>query len=216
MSNNKLKENKQVINESFMELIGDFMPHLTMGLFAAIKIGLMLVDNSNFKGSGLSKNVYDALDKLYDDKEFVKDFVEILKKEGNLQDIINDILVKYKGDVHYWHQIGSTKRSQVQDRRMWSQYIWKMLKDSSEEWRWNAPEKRIIDNVLKSNGYRKFSKKHNFTKEDDTMMRAVLYYMISRPDFAVNVKKYLNTAVAQNKNVIIRAIDKGDFDATTG
>ena len=48
------------------------------------------------------------------------------------------------------------------------------------------------------------------------MMRAVLYYMISRPDFAVNVKKYLNTAVAQNKNVIIRAIDKEDFDFTAG
>jgi hypothetical protein len=216
MSNKKLNESKQVMNESFMELVGDFMPHLTMGLFAAIKIGLMLVDNTNFKSSGLSKTVYDSLDKLYDDKEFVKDFVDILKKEGNLQDIVNDILVKYKGDVHRFHTIGSTKRQQYADRLMWSQYIWKMLKDSSQEWRWNAPEKRIIDNVLKSSGYRKFSKKHNFTKEDDTMMRAVLYYMISRPDFAVNVKKYLNTAVAQNKNVIIRAIDKGDFDFTAG
>jgi hypothetical protein len=216
MSDKKLNENKQVMNESFMELVGDFIPHLTVGLFAAIKIGLMLVDNTNFKSSGLSKNVYDSLDKLYDDKGFVKDFVDILKKEGNLQDIVNDILVKYKGDVHRFHTIGSTKRQQYADRLMWSQYIWKMLKDSSQEWRWNAPEKRIIDNVLKSNGYRKFSKKHNFTKEDDTMMRAVLYYMISRPDFAVNVKKYLNTAVEQNKSVIIRAIDKSDFDFTAG
>ena len=216
MSNNKLKENKQVMNESFMELIGDFMPYLTMGLFAAIKIGLMLVDKSNFKSSRLSKNVYDALEKLYDDKEFVKDFVDILKKEGNLQDIIDDILVKYKDDAHPFHTRGTTRRNRIDDRVMWKQYIWKMLKDSSEEWRWNAPEKRIIDNVLKSNGYRKFSKKHNFTKEDDTMMRAVLYYMISRPDFAVNVKKYLNTAVEQNKSVIIRAIDRSDFESTAG
>jgi hypothetical protein len=62
----------------------------------------------------------------------------------------------------------------------------------------------------------KFSKKHNFTKEDDTMMRAVLYYIISRPDFSVTVKKYLNTAVAQNKSVIIRAIDRSDFDISGG
>ena len=204
------------MKEGFVKLVGDYVIKLFVGLLAAIKIGFMMFDYSNLKSSNLSKNVYDALDKLYDDKEFVKDFVEILKKEGNLQDIINDILVKYKGDVHYWHQIGSTKRSQVQDRRMWSQYIWKMLKDSSEEWRWNAPEKRIIDNVLKSNGYRKFSKKHNFTKEDDTMMRAVFYYIISRPDFAVNVQKYLVPAVEQNRSVIIRAIDRGDFDATSG
>ena len=203
------------MKEGFVKLVGDYVIKLFVGLLAAIKIGFMMFDYSNLKSSNLSKNVYDALDKLYDDKEFVKDFVEILKKEGNLQDIIDDILVKYK-DVHKFHTIGSTKRQQYADRLMWSQHIWKMFKDSSLEWRWNAPEKRIIDNVLKSNGYRKFSKKHNFTKEDDTMMRAVFYYIISRPDFAVNVQKYLVPAVEQNRSVIIRAIDRGDFDFTGG
>ena len=203
------------MKEGFVKLVGDYVIKLFVGLLAAIKIGFMMFDYSNLKSSNLSKNVYDALDKLYDDKEFVKDFVEILKKEGNLQDIIDDILVKYK-DVHKFHFKGNTERSRGTDRLMWSQYIWKMLKDSSLEWRWNAPEKRIIDNVLKSNGYRKFSKKHNFTKEDDTMMRAVFYYIISRPDFAVNVQKYLVPAVEQNRSVIIRAIDRGDFDATSG
>ena len=203
------------MKEGFVELLGDYRPQLWVGLLVVIKIVLMLTDKSNFKSSKLSKNVYDALDKLYEDKEFVKDFVEILKKEGNLQDIIDDILVKYKDDAHPFHTRGTTKRYRIDDRVMWKQYIWKMLKDSSEEWRWNAPEKRIIDNVLKSNGYRMFSKNHNFTKEDDTMMRAVLYYMISRPDFAVNVKKYLFTAVEQNKPVLIRAIDKVAFDHDT-
>jgi hypothetical protein len=204
------------MKEGFVELLGDYRPQLWVGLLVVIKIVLMLTDKSNFKSSKLSKNVYDALDKLYEDKEFVKDFVEILKKEGNLQDITDDILARYKDDVHKYHRKGSTERSRGADRQMWSQYIWRMLKDSSEEWNWNAPEKRIIDSVLKSNGYRKFSKKHNFTKEDDTMMRAVLYYMISRPDFAVNVKKHLLPAVEQNKSVIIRAIDRSDFDITGG
>ena len=202
--------------EGFVELLGDYRPYFWVGLLVVIKIGFMLTDKSNFKGSKLSKNVYDALEKLYEDREFVKDFVEILKKEGNLQDITDDILYKYKDGVHRFHRRGSTERSRGSDRLMWSQHIWKMLKDSSEEWKWNAPEKRIIDNVLKSNGYRKFSKKHNFTKEDDTMMRAVFYYIISRPDFAVNVQKYLVPAVEQNRSVIIRAIDRGDFDATSG
>ena len=201
--------------EGFVELLGDYRPYFWVGLLVIIKIGLMLTDKSNFKGSKLSKNVYDALEKLYDDRDFLRDFVSILQKEGNLQDIIDDILVKYK-DVHKFHTIGSTKRQQYADRLMWSQYIWKMLKDSSQEWRWNAPEKRIIDSVLNSNGYINFSKKHNFTNEDDTMMRAVFYYIISRPDFAVNVQKYLVPAVEQNRSVIIRAIDRGDFDATSG
>jgi len=204
------------MKEGFVELLGDYRPQLWVGLLVVIKIVLMLTDKSNFKSSKLSKNVYDALDKLYEDKEFVKDFVEILKKEGNLQDIIDDILVKYKDDAHPFHTRGTTKRYRIDDRVMWKQYIWKMLKDSSEEKGWNAPEKRIIDNVLKSNGYRMFSKNHNFTKEDDTMMRAVLYYMISRPNFAVNVKKHLLPAVEQNKSVIIRAIDKSDFESTAG
>ena len=202
--------------EGFVELLGDYRPYFWVGLLVIIKIVFMLTDKSNFKGSNLSKNVYDALDKLYDDKEFVKDFVEILKKEGNLQDIIDDILVKYKDDAHPFHTRGTTRRNRIDDRVMWKQYIWKMLKDSSEEWKWNAPEKRIIDNVLNSNGYINFSKKHNFTNEDDTMMRAVLYYIISRPDFAVNVQKYLVPAVERNKTVIIRAIDRGDFDSTSG
>ena len=201
--------------EGFVELLGDYRPYFWVGLLVVIKIGFMLTDKSNFKGSKLSKNVYDALEKLYEDREFVKDFVEILKKEGNLQDIIDDILVKYK-DVHKFHFKGNTERSRGTDRLMWSQYIWKMLKDSSLEWRWNAPEKRIIDSVLNSNGYINFSKKHNFTNEDDTMMRAVFYYIISRPDFAVNVQKYLVPAVERNKTVIIRAIDRSDFDITSG
>jgi len=41
---------------------------LFVGLLAAIKIGFMMFDYSNLKSSRLSKNVYDALDKLYDDR----------------------------------------------------------------------------------------------------------------------------------------------------
>ena len=202
--------------EGFVELLGDYRPYFWVGLLVIIKIGLMLTDKSNFKGSKLSKNVYDALDKLYNDREFLRDFVSILQKEENLQDIIDDILAKYKDGVHRFHRRGSIERSRGSDRLMWSQHIWKMLKDSSQELRWNASGKRIIDNVLKSNGYINFSKKHNFTIEDDTMMRAVFYYIISRPDFSVNVQKYLVPAVERNKTVIIRAIDRGDFDASSG
>jgi hypothetical protein len=184
-------------------------------LFAATRIGFMMFDNSNFKQSRLSKAVYNSLDDLYNDKEFVKDFVSILKKEGNLQDIVDNIIKKHK-DYHYASAPTKyTGRNSIEDKRFYQNYIIQVMRDEKKEWESNAPEKRIIDNLMKSNGYKKFSKKHNFTKSDDTTMRALFYYMISRPDFAVNVKKYLFAAVEQNKPVLIRAIDKVAFDNDT-
>lgn len=217
MSDKKLKENKQVLNEDWSYFVGQVLPVLTIGLIAALRIGFSVIDNNNFKQSRLSKEVYDSLDELYKDKEFVKDFVNILKKEGNIQDIVDDIIEKHRDkDSHYqYFPKNYTKRSPLEDKRFYKTYIYTTLKSGSREWEWDAPAKRIIDNVIKSNGYRKFSKKHNFTKDDDISMRAILYFMISRPDFAVNVKKYLFAAVEQNKSVIINAIDKSAFDRDT-
>ncbi len=217
MSDNKLKENKQVLNEDWSYFLTQVLPVFTIGLFAAVRIGFALLDNSNFKQSRLSKAVYDSLDDLYNDKEFVKDFVSILKKEGNLQDIVDNLMEKHRNkDSHYqYYQKGSSKRSGKEDKRFYKNYIYTTLISGRREWEWDAPVKRIIDNVIKSNGYKKFSKKHKFTSEDDTTMRALFYYMMSRPDFAVNVKKYLYAAVEQNKGVIINAIDKVAFDRDT-
>lgn len=215
MSNKKLKENKEVLNEDYAVLVGQVLPILTLGLIAAVKIGINLLSDSNFKASQLSRNVYDALDKLYDDREFVKDFVSILQKEGNLEDIVRSAIDFNKEDFYKYAPKGSTSRNRIEDQRFYKRYIINRL-TSNDEWDWDAPASRVINNVMKSNGYKKFSKKHNFTNQDDTMMRALFYYMISRPDFAKNVKKYLYTAVKQNQNTIIRAIDKSDFDTASG
>jgi hypothetical protein len=212
MSDKKLKENKKVLNEDWSYFVSQILPVLTIGLIAATRIGFSLLSNTNFKDSRLSKNVYDSLDGLYKDRDFVKDFVDILKKEGNIQDIVDNIIDKHK-EYHYkYAPKGNTSRNSAEDSRFYKNYIYTTLQTGRREWEWDAPVKRIIDNVIKSNGYKKFSKKHKFTSEDDTNMRALFYYMISRPDFAINVKKYLYAAVEQNKNVIIRAIDKSDFD----
>jgi hypothetical protein len=215
MSNKKLNENKQLLNEDWSYFVGQVLPVLTLGLFAAVKIGFNLLSDSNFKASKLSRTVYDSLDKLYDDREFVKDFVAILEKEGNLEDMVKSAIEFNKQDYYKYAPKGSTKRNAIEDGRFYRTYILSRLY-SNDEWDWDAPASRVISNVMKSNGYKKFSKKHNFTSQDDTMMRALFYYMISRPDFAENVKKYLYTAVKQNKNTIIRAIDKTDFDSFGG
>ena len=193
--------------------VSQVLPILIIGLLIVIRLGFMKFDNSNFKNSGLSKNVYDALEKLYDDREFLRDFVSILQKEENLQDVVTSAISKHKDTYYICASKGSTCRNSVDDIRFWYNYIWTKLY-TNNECDWDAPAARIIHNVMKSNGYKKFSKKYNFTTEDDTMMRAVFYYIISRPDFAVNAKEYLYNAIEENQNAIIRAIDRGDFDFT--
>jgi hypothetical protein len=119
MSDKKLNENKQVLNEDWSYFVGQVLPVLTIGLFAAIRIGFSILSNENFKFSKLSKNVYDGLDDLYTDKEFVKDFVNILKNEGNLQDIVDNIIKKHK-DYHYASApTKSTGRHSGEDKRFY-------------------------------------------------------------------------------------------------
>ena len=198
------------MKEGFVELLGDYRPQLWVGLLVVIKIVLMLTDKSNFKSSMLSKNVYDALEKLYEDKEFVKDFVDILKQEGNLEDII--ATARDKHNDYPWEDRYSTKRNSGDDRRFYNSLMYGHIKQGSSEYNWVADGKRIVDKVMITIGYKNFSKKQKFIPNDDKAMRGLFYYMITRPDFAVNVKKYLYTAVEKNKPVVIRAIDKSDMD----
>jgi hypothetical protein len=190
--------------------VSHVLPVLIIGLLVVIKIGLMLTDKSNFKSSMLSKNVYDALEKLYEDKEFVKDFVDILKQEGNLEDII--ATARDKHNDYPWEDRYSTKRNSGDDRRFYNSLMYGQIKQGSSEYNWVADGKRIVDKVMITIGYKNFSKKQKFIPNDDKAMRGLFYYMITRPDFAVNVKKYLYTAVEKNKPVVIRAIDKSDMD----
>jgi hypothetical protein len=210
MSNKKLNENKQMLNESWSELFREVLPVFTIGLLAAIRVGFGLLYNTNKKSSMLSTAVYDSLDEIYKDKDFVRDFVDILKQEGNLEDII--ATARDKHNDYPWEDRYSTKRNSGDDRRFYNSLMYGQIKQGSSEYNWVADGKRIVDKVMITRGYKNFSKKHKFTPNDDKAMRGLFYYMITRPDFAVNVKKYLYTAVEKNKPVVIRAIDKSDMD----
>ena len=76
--------------------------------------------------------------------------------------------------------------------------------------------KRIAIEVIKSNGYKKFSKRYEFTAEDDDDMFTVLYYIITRPDFATTAEKYLYTAASNNSNVRVPPLPRGSFQWPTG
>jgi hypothetical protein len=72
--------------------------------------------------------------------------------------------------------------------------------------------KRIARDVVKTTGYKKFSKKYEFTKEDDKDMFTIIYYIITRPDFSDTAQKYLYTAASNIRNVPVPPLPSGAFN----
>ena len=159
---------------------------------------------------GISERVWRSVNDLYKDKEFVKDFVNILQKESNLSDIVNKSITQYyKEDQTYK---GVVQRRPTEDMRDWDVLIKGNIKGEG----FDVDAKRIVIEVIKSNGYKKFSKRYEFTAEDDDDMFTVLYYIITRPDFATTAEKYLYTAASNNSNVRVPPLPTGSFSYPTG
>jgi hypothetical protein len=75
--------------------------------------------------------------------------------------------------------------------------------------------KRIARDVVKSRGYKKFSKKYDFTPADDKDMFTVIYYIVTRPDFSDTAEKYLYTAASNNRNVPVPPLPRCSFQWQT-
>ena len=210
MPNNKLKENKQVLAEDYQTFV-TASPWIVFGLTAlvgwAMKKWMPGFRTYGVKNSqtGINQRLADSIDELYKDKEFVKDFVKILQKESNLDIIVDKAQTRFYKDSYLK---GTRKRSPRLDSLDWQKIIRTMINGVG----FQPDAGRIAREVVKSNGYRKFSKKNNFTKEDDRDMVAVLYYIVTRPDFADTAEKYLYTAVGRGEDVIVPALPSTAFD----
>jgi hypothetical protein len=159
---------------------------------------------------GISEKVWDSAHDLYKDKEFIKDFVNILKKESNLSDIVNKSITQFYKDTKTYR--GVVQRGPLEDTQDWQGLIRGNIKGEG----FDLDAKRIVIEVIKSNGYKKFSKRYEFTAEDDDDMFTVLYYIITRPDFATTAEKYLYTAASNNSNVRVPPLPRGSFQWPTG
>ena len=157
--------------------------------------------------SGLSAEVYNAIPNLYTDKDFVKDFVKILQQESNLEDIIEKSQTQ-------WYALKNKNRTgpKYRDTFFDQEDYQDLIKGNIKGYGFQPDAKRIAQNVIKSNGYKKFSKKHKFKAGDDRDMVGIIYYIITRNDFAETAKKYLYAAASDNKNIPIPALPKDAFD----
>jgi len=188
---------------------------LTIGIFAFGIWALRKADFTKVIGkdgaSGLSAEVYNAIPNLYTDKYFVKDFVKILQQESNLEDIIEKSQTEWYA-LKNKNRTGPKYRSTFFDQEDYQD----LIKGNITGYGFQPDAKRIAQSVIKSNGYKKFSKKHKFKAGDDTDMVGIIYYIVTRNDFAETAKKYLYTAASNNINITIPPLPKGAFDRAAG
>ncbi len=178
--------------------------YLVWYVFVSVKIHFGYGEN-NYCGFGISKKVYNSIWILYKDQEFVKDFVEILKKESDLSDIVAKSQSQYYINAQMYK--GDKSRHGEEDEMDWRI----LIKGKYSGYGFQPDSKRIAREVIKSNGYKKFSKKNEFQAVDNKAMFTVIYYIVTRPDFADTAEKYLYTAVSNGTSVSVPPLPKWSF-----
>jgi hypothetical protein len=131
---------------------------------------------SSGENTGLSNKVKDSFDDIYDDKELVKDLANILKQEGDLDKLFDKI---YKNGIPEWDDI---------------QWI--------KSYKFQPDAKRIANKLVKTMSYKKFSKVHNFDKNDDAGMEKVFYFIMTQKDFKDTAKNYILKVIQKNNDLI--------------
>lgn len=118
-----------------------------------------------------SKNVFDAIEDMWDDKPFIKDFAKILADEGNFDEIEKQI-------------IDSSLETVTYEKELWD-------KVDSPNYRPSSISKRIVKKLMNTQSYKRLAKKYKFEKNDEENFAKLLYITISKPDFSDIAKTYI-------------------------
>ena len=120
-----------------------------------------------------NSNVIDAINNMWDDKPFLKDFAKILSDEGDI-DKLADLVKSLKKDKS---NIPETER------------IWRQI--NSTDFEPQPTAKRIVQKLLNTSSYKGMVKKFKLTKEDEQYFAKLLLLTIMRPQFTEYAKVYI-------------------------
>ena len=120
-----------------------------------------------------NSNVIDAINAMWENKPFIKDFEKILSDEGDI-DKLADLVKSLKKD-----------KSNIPH----TEWIWKQINSTNFEPQPTA--KRIVQKLLNTSSYKGMVKKFKLTKEDEQYFAKLLLLTIMRPEFTEYAKVYI-------------------------
>lgn len=126
-----------------------------------------------------NSNVFDAINAMWDNKSFLKDFAKVLSDEGDIDKLL--ALVK------------SLKKSDKADL-LPKEAIWRQI--HSTDFEPHPTAKRIVQKLLKTSSYKGIVKKFKLTKEDEQYFAKLLLVTIMEPEFTLYAKQYILKTVS--------------------
>jgi len=121
-------------------------------------------------------NVVNAIDDMWFDKAFIKDFAKIINDGGNFDKLSNELekeIEKVKSKEYSYSESA----------------IWKLINKTN----FQPPSiaKQIVDKLEKTASYKKYVRKYKFQKDDQQMFAKLLLYVIMDKDFTHNAKVFI-------------------------
>ena len=120
-----------------------------------------------------NSNVIAAINNMWDNKPFIKDFAKILSDEGDIDKFAD--LVK------------SAKKSD--SNLLPKEKIWQQI--NSTDFEPQPTAKRIVQKLLKTSSYKGIVKKFKLTKEDEQYFAKLLLLTIMDPEFTKYAQQYI-------------------------
>ena len=144
-----------------------------VGFYLAI-YGLKFLDKNSDKGIPGQKdkplpndNVIQAINDMWEDRPFVKDFAKILSDEGDFNELSKNIETYYGDD----------------------DALWKII--NSADFKPNSLAKQIVEKLLKTSSYKKIKAIYKLTKEDEGYFEKLLLFTIMHSEFTTNSKRLI-------------------------
>ena len=119
-------------------------------------------------------NVVKAINDMWENKPFAKDFAKILSDEGDFDELEKKL---------------RTLKNSDKPKALDYQVIWKMVNSTDFE---PVPvAKKIVQRLLNTSSYKGIVRKYKFTKEDEQYFAKLILLTIMRPQFTQNAKEYI-------------------------
>lgn len=156
---------------------------LLIALFVWGIIKYNVIDGNNWgRNVGLSKEAQAALDYIFYDKMLVYEIANILRKEGDIDDLFNKILadIKFNSDGYTWSQLS------------------KLDKKTIHEYPFQKDAKRIADKIVKTDSFKVFSRRNYLSQQDQEMMNRLFYFFVTSHDFKENAIKIMSGEISDS------------------